>query len=63
MYAMVQCKAKSENLAHILGYQTGAVTVTIMVLCLIGLFYALFAGDHITFVMILSQLPWYILVA
>ena len=26
MYAMMQCKAKSENLAHILGYQTGVVT-------------------------------------
>ena len=27
MDAMMQCcKAKSENLAHILGYQTGAVT-------------------------------------
>ena len=24
---MMQCKAKSENLAHILGYQTGAVTL------------------------------------
>ena len=26
MYAMMQCKAKSENLAHILGYQIWAVT-------------------------------------
>ena len=26
MYAMMQCKAKSENLAHILGYQFWAVT-------------------------------------
>ena len=26
MYAMMQVKWKSENLAHILGYQTGAVT-------------------------------------
>ena len=26
MYAMMQCKAKSENLAHILRYQSGAVT-------------------------------------
>ena len=25
---MMQCKAKSENLAHILGYQNGAVTGT-----------------------------------
>ena len=25
-YAMMQCKAKSENLAHILGYQIWAVT-------------------------------------
>ena len=25
MYAMMQCKAKSENLAHILGYQIWAV--------------------------------------
>ena len=25
MYAMMQCKAKSENLAHILGYQNWAV--------------------------------------
>ena len=23
----MQCKAKGENLAHILGYQTGAVTI------------------------------------
>ena len=28
-YAMMQCKAKSEKLAHILGYQTGAVTATL----------------------------------
>ena len=27
MYAMMQCKAKSENLAHILGYQFCAVTI------------------------------------
>ena len=27
MYAMMQCKAKSENLAHILGFQIWAVTV------------------------------------
>ena len=27
MYAMMQCKAKSENLAHILGYQFWAVTL------------------------------------
>ena len=26
MYAMMQCKAKSENFTHILGYQNGAVT-------------------------------------
>ena len=26
----MQCKAKSENLAHILGYQTGAVTVAVL---------------------------------
>ena len=26
MYAMMQCQAKSENLAHILGYQIWAVT-------------------------------------
>ena len=26
-YTMMQCKAKSENLAHILGRQTGAVTI------------------------------------
>ena len=26
MYAMMQVKRKSENLAQILGYQTGAVT-------------------------------------
>ena len=26
MYAMMQCKAKSEKLAHILGYQIWAVT-------------------------------------
>ena len=26
MYAMMLCKAKSENLAHILGYQIWAVT-------------------------------------
>ena len=26
MYAMMQCKTKSENLAHILGYQIWAVT-------------------------------------
>ena len=26
MYAMMQCKSKSENLAHILGYQIWAVT-------------------------------------
>ena len=26
MYAMMQCKAKSEKLAHILGYQFWAVT-------------------------------------
>ena len=26
MYAMMQCKAESENLAHILGYQIWAVT-------------------------------------
>ena len=26
MYAMMQCQTKSENLAHILGYQSGAVT-------------------------------------
>ena len=28
MYAMMQCKTKSENLAHILGYQIWAVTST-----------------------------------
>ena len=27
MHAMMQCKAKSENLAHILGYQIWAVTM------------------------------------
>ena len=27
MDAMMQCKTKSENLAHILGYQIGAVTI------------------------------------
>ena len=26
MYAMMQCKAKSENLSHILGYQIWDVT-------------------------------------
>ena len=30
MYAMMQCKAKSENLAHILGYQIWAVTHSII---------------------------------
>ena len=29
MYAMMQCKAKSENLTHILGYQIWAVTIMI----------------------------------
>ena len=30
MHAMMQCKAKSENLAHILGYQIWAVTIVHM---------------------------------
>ena len=29
MYAMMQVKRKSENSAHILGYQTGAVTLVV----------------------------------
>ena len=30
MYAMMQCKAKSENVTHILGYRIWAVTIALL---------------------------------